>query len=152
MLAFPKNPQLRDPKAELRQTAGCKSQTVLSRLRWPAVLCAIIPILCYLVIRPYAEMGMDDDWSYVKTAQVLAQTGRIAYNGWGSPMLGWQLYIADLFVKIFGFSFTAVRFSTLIVAEVTAFLLQRTMVRAGINEWKPPWQPWHLFCLPSIFL
>ncbi|MGB7266498.1 MAG: glycosyltransferase family 39 protein, partial [Terracidiphilus sp.] len=78
---------------------------------------------------------MDDDWSYVKTAQALAQTGKIAYNGWGSPMLGWQLYIADFFIKIFGFSFTAVRLSTFLVAVVVAFLLQRTFLRTGINQW-----------------
>lgn len=92
-------------------------------------------MLGYVIARPYAEIGIDDDWSYVKTAQVLAQTGKISYNGWGSPMLGWQLYFADLFVKSFGFSFTAVRLSILFVAIATAILLQRTFVRTGINEW-----------------
>jgi hypothetical protein len=101
----------------------------------PALLCALMLILCYGIVRPYAEMGIDDDWSYVKSAQVLAQTGRIVYNGWASPMLGWQLYFGALFVKLFGFSFTAVRFSTLIEAMATAFLLERSMVLAGINEW-----------------
>jgi hypothetical protein len=89
---------------------------------------------CYLLIRPYAEIGIDDDWSYIKTAQVLAQTGHIAYNGWATAMLGWQLYFGAFFVKLFGFSFTAVRFSTAIEAVVTAFLLQRTCVRAGLNS------------------
>lgn len=101
----------------------------------PAFLCAGIVVLGYLIVRPYAEIGINDDWSYVKTAQVFAQTGKIAYNGWGSPMLGWQLLFADSLAKIFGFSFTAVRATTFFVAVVTAFLLQRTCVRAGINEW-----------------
>jgi hypothetical protein len=97
--------------------------------------CALAPIACYLLIRPYAEIGIDDDWSYIKTAQVLAQTGHIAYNGWATAMLGWQLYFGALFVKLFGFSFTAVRLSTAIEAVVTAFLLQRTCIRAGLNSW-----------------
>ncbi len=101
----------------------------------PALLCALAPVLCYLIVHPYAEMGIDDDWSYVKSAQVLAQTGHIVYNGWATAMLGWQLYFGALFVKLFGFSFTAVRLSTLVEAMATAFLLQRSMVRAGINEW-----------------
>ena len=101
----------------------------------PALLCALMPILCYGIVRPFAEMGIDDDWSYVKSAQVLAQTGHIVYNGWAAPMLGWQLYCGALFVKLFGFSFTAVRLSTLIEATATAFLLERSMVWAGINEW-----------------
>jgi hypothetical protein len=101
----------------------------------PAILCVFIFALCYLVAHPYAEIGIDDDWSYVKSAQVLAQTGHIVYNGWATAMLGWQLYFGALFAKLFGFSFTAVRLSTLIEAMATAFLLQRTMVRVGINEW-----------------
>ncbi|MGD0683459.1 MAG: glycosyltransferase family 39 protein, partial [Terracidiphilus sp.] len=100
----------------------------------PAVACALTPILCYLLIRPYAEMGLGDDWSYIKSAQVLAQTSHIVYNGWGSPMLGWQLYLGALFIKLFGFSFTAVRFSTVIEAVATAYLLERTFVRAGFNS------------------
>lgn len=101
----------------------------------PAIACALVPILCYAVVRPYAEIGINDDWSYIKTAQVLAQTGHLVYNGWGSPMLGWQAYVGALFIKFFGFSFTVVRFSTVIEAIAAIFLLQRTFLRAGVNRW-----------------
>ena len=101
----------------------------------PAFACALIPIFCYLLIRPYAEIGIDDDWSYIKSAQVLAQTGHIAYNGWASPILGWQLFFGALLVKLFGFSFTAVRFATVIEAMAVAFLVERTFERAGLNSW-----------------
>jgi Dolichyl-phosphate-mannose-protein mannosyltransferase len=101
----------------------------------PAILCALTLPFCALLIRPCAEMGINDDWSYIKTAQVLAQTGHIVYNGWAAAMLGWQLYLGALFVKLFGFSFTTVRLSTLVVAMATAYLLQRTFVRAGIHQW-----------------
>lgn len=105
------------------------------KVHLPAFLCALTLVVCYAIVRPYAEMGIDDDWSYVKSSQVLAQTGHIVYNGWAAPMLGWQLYCGAFFVKLFGFSFTAVRLSTLIEAMATAFLLERSMVWAGINEW-----------------
>lgn len=101
----------------------------------PAIACALTPVLCYIVVRPYAEIGIIDDWSYIKSAQVLAQTGHIVYNGWAAAMLGWQLYFGALFIKLFGFSFTVVRFSTVIEAMVTAFLLERSFVRAGLNCW-----------------
>jgi hypothetical protein len=100
----------------------------------PAIACALTPILCYLLARPYAEIGIYDDWSFVKTAQVFAQTGHIAYNGWASPMLGWQACLGALFVKLFGFSFSAVRFATVIEATATAFLMQRIFMRAGMNS------------------
>ena len=52
-----------------------------------------------------------------------------------SPIIGWQLYLAAIFIKLFGFSFTTTRASIMFVAVVTAYLCQRTLVRAGINEW-----------------
>jgi hypothetical protein len=100
----------------------------------PAIACAVTPLFCYFLIRPYAEMGIGDDWSYFKSAQVLAQTGHIVYNGWATAMLGWQLYVGALFIKLFGLSFTAVRFSTVIEAMATAYLLQCTCARADLNS------------------
>jgi hypothetical protein len=78
-------------------------------------------------------MGLGDDGPYIATVRRLAATGHIAYTGWATAMLGWQLYLADAFVKLFGFSFTAVRMSTLLVGVALAFLLHRTMVRSGIG-------------------
>ena len=100
----------------------------------PAFACALVPVLCYLLIRPYAEMGVADDWVWTRDALNVARTGHIVYSGGESPMLGWQLYFGALFIKLFGFSFTAVRFSTVIEAMATAFLMHRTFVRAGINS------------------
>lgn len=102
---------------------------------FPATICASLPILLYFVALPRAEIGINDDWSYIKTASVLAQTGRLTYNEWGKPMLGWQAYFGALLIKLFGFSFTVVRFSSVIVAMATAFLLQRIFVRSGLNSW-----------------
>jgi hypothetical protein len=90
--------------------------------------------LCAIAIRPGVETGIGDDWSYIKTAQVLAQTGHIVYNGWATAMLGWQLFLAALFIKLFGFSFTVVRATTWVIAMATAFLVHRSFVRVGISD------------------
>jgi hypothetical protein len=116
-------------------SAQTPSMRLVLRLRLPAILCSLVFVLCVLASRPYVEMGINDDWSYARTAQLLAQTGHISYNGWATAMLGWQLYVAALFIKLFGFSFTVVRFSMLPVTMAAAFLLQRTFVRAGLIEW-----------------
>jgi hypothetical protein len=102
--------------------------------RWPAFLCASLLLVCVLATYPVAETGMVDDWSYVHSVRVLSQTGRIVYNGWAAPILGWQLFLGALFARLFGPSFTAIRASTLLIALMTAFLTQRTLVRAGINS------------------
>jgi hypothetical protein len=105
-----------------------------SKSRISALLCALVLLLCSVATYPVAEIGMNDDWSYLKSAQILAQTGHIVYNGWAAPMLGWQLFLGAIFARLFGPSFTAIRASTLLVALATAFLLQRTFVRAGVNS------------------
>src|SRR5260370_11089514 len=108
--------------------------SLISSCRMPAIAWAIAFMLCEAVSRPYEEMGVCDDWSYIRTAQLLGQTGHIHYIGWAAAMIGWQLYPAALFLKLFGFSFTAARLSTFLVAVLTTFLIQRTFVRAGVNE------------------
>ena len=106
----------------------------MRKLRLPAICCALAVLVCELISRPYANIGISDDGPYILMAQTLASTGHIVYNGWAAAMIGWQLYIGAAFIKLFGFSFTAVRMSTLFVSLATAFLLQRTLVRCGITE------------------
>jgi hypothetical protein len=79
-------------------------------------------------------MGQCDDFAYVRSARTLAETGHIIYYGWASAMLGWQLALGALFIKLFGFSFTAAYASVLLVALATAFFLQRSFVHLGLNE------------------
>jgi hypothetical protein len=98
-----------------------------------AVLCAFALLLCSIIAHPVAEVGMNDDGPYIRSAQLLAQTGHVVYNGWATAMLGWQLFLGALFAHLLGPSFTAIRASTLLVAIVTAFLTHRTLVRSGIN-------------------
>ncbi|MGC9198744.1 MAG: ArnT family glycosyltransferase [Acidobacteriaceae bacterium] len=104
------------------------------RFRLPALFCALAVLVCELLSRPYATMGVVDDGPYTLMARHLAAAGHIVFNGWAAPMLGWQLYLGAAFIKLFGSSFTSVRMSTLLIAMVMAWLLQRTMARAGISE------------------
>lgn len=108
---------------------------MIRKYRVPAIFCALAVLICELISRPYANMGVCDDMSYIQIAKGVATTGHIVYNGPTTPMLGWQLYLGAAFIRLFGFSLTTVRMSTLLVAMVMAFLLQRTMVRANISEW-----------------
>jgi hypothetical protein len=103
-------------------------------LKRPALLCAFLLALCTLATYPFVEMGQCDDFAYVRSAKTLAETGHIIYYGWASAMLGWQLALGALFIKVFGFSFTTTYASVLIVAVATAFLLQRTFVLLGLRE------------------
>ena len=87
-----------------------------------------------LLSHPAAEVGINDEWSYVRTVKMMAETGRFHYVGWASAMLGWIVPLGAIPVRLFGFSFTAVRSMMILVGMATAFLLQRTLVRAGLRE------------------
>ncbi len=106
----------------------------IGRRTMPALFCALIFLICEALSFPFAEMGICDDWSYVHSAHVLAQTGQVHYNGWAATMLGWQLYGGAALLKIFGFSFTVARLFIVLVAALTTFLMQRCLVRAGVGE------------------
>lgn len=103
-------------------------------LKGPATLCSFLLILCVLAAYPFAEMGANDDFAYVRSAKILADTGHVTYVGWASAMLGWQLAWGALFIKAFNFSFTATRVSILLIAACTAFLLQRCFVGLGLRD------------------
>lgn len=97
------------------------------------VICSIIFVACFCISWPVAEMGFDDDWSYIWTAQLFARTGHFHY-GLTTPMLGWQIPWGALFIRIFGFSFSAAKFSTLPVACAAVFLFYLIQIRFGIDE------------------
>ncbi len=119
----------------VRANENGKISTFFERgLKSPALLCALLLAFCTLAAYPFVEMGQCDDFSYVRSAKTLAETGHIVYYGWASAMLGWQLALGALFIKIFGFSFTAAYASVLLVALATAFLLQRIFVLLGLRE------------------
>lgn len=107
---------------------------LLTKYRTPAFLCALSVLVCELISSPYTTMGIGDDGPYILVAKNLAATGHIHYNGWSAAMLCWQLYLGAALIKVFGFSFTTVRASTMVVSVASAFLLQRTLVRCGISE------------------
>jgi hypothetical protein len=99
-----------------------------------AIFCGLAVLVCVLISRPFTTMSVCDDGPYILMAQTLARTGHIVYNGWAASMMASQLYLAAVFIKLFGFSFTTVRMSTLFIAVLIAWVVQRTLVRTGVTE------------------
>ena len=79
------------------------------------LLCVALYLAAIAVANPVLEMGTIDDWSYTHIAREFADTGRIGYNGWASAMLIPQILWSAVFLKLFGFSFLAVRLSTIVL-------------------------------------
>jgi hypothetical protein len=78
---------------------------------------------------------MGDDFAYIWSAKVLAETHHVVYTGAATAMLTWQLYLGALFIKLFGFSFTVVRASVVLVSLMSAAILHRIFLRMGLGDW-----------------
>lgn len=88
----------------------------MNRDRRNVLLCALLLAVAAAAAWPALEMGVNDGWSYAFTAHEFARTGHFIYNGWASPILIPQLLWSALFVKLLGFSFFALRLSTIAIA------------------------------------
>ena len=69
-----------------------------------------------MLTNPIAESPFNDDWSYAHTVKILQETGKLTYNGWAAASVIAQAYWGLLWVKMFGFSYTVLRLSTLPLA------------------------------------
>jgi hypothetical protein len=108
------------------------------RLSWPAewrcpAISAALLLAAVLLIHPVVEMGMNDDWSYIHVARGLALQGRLIYHGWAEPTMIPQAFWGALFFKALGFSFTAARISTVVLALLLVPVLYALGREAGLK-------------------
>ncbi len=93
-----------------------------------------------LLISPIGEFPLNDDWIYAKTVQHLLQTGQYHAHPYLNATLIVQTYWGALFCKLFGFSFTSLRFSTLILGGLNAWGVARCGLALGLSR------SWSLLC------
>ncbi len=65
-----------------------------------AVAYLVLLAACIALIRPFVNTGISDDFSFIRSAKDFADTGRMVYNGWSAPILGWMLPFGALFIKL----------------------------------------------------
>ena len=106
---------------------------IASRDKVNGFYCAAAVLVAIALTGPIAESGVNDDWSYTKTAFDLARTGHLCYNGWAAAMVGAQAYWGAAFIKLFGFSFLVTRLSIAPLAAGCALLLYALHRRAHLS-------------------
>ncbi len=76
-----------------------------------------------LLVNPLREVSLEDDWNFALMVRHLLETGEYRLHEWLAPNLPFQTYWGGLFASAFGFSFTSLRASTLVVvaAGLVAF-------------------------------
>lgn len=72
-------------------------------------------IVIAILVNPLGDFPLNDDWAYAESVKYLLETGNFQLPGWAVANLLPQVLWGALFCLPFGFSFTALRFSTLIL-------------------------------------
>ncbi|MBE9045049.1 glycosyltransferase family 39 protein [Pleurocapsales cyanobacterium LEGE 10410] len=77
------------------------------------IIIAITWIFALILVNPIGDFPLNDDWAYAESVKHLLETGDFQLPGWAVANLLPQVLFGALFCLPFGFSFTALRFSTL---------------------------------------
>ena len=97
-----------------------------------ALLCGLAVVVAIAIINPISESPFNDDWSYSFTVKRLLETGHLTYNGWAAASMIAQAYWGLLWAKVFGYSYTVLRLSTLPLAAMAISLCYLLGRRAGL--------------------
>ncbi|MDJ0648654.1 MAG: glycosyltransferase family 39 protein [Xenococcaceae cyanobacterium MO_188.B19] len=79
-----------------------------------------------ILVNPLGDFPLNDDWAYAQSVKYFLDTGKFQLPGWAVANLLPQVFFGVLFCLPFGFSFTALRFSTLtmgLLGVIATYLL-----------------------------
>jgi hypothetical protein len=108
-------------------------------------------ILAIAIIDPRGEFPINDDWAYSKNVHSLVVDGAFTVDGWPAMTLVSQTIYGSLACFVFGFSFTVLRCSILLLAIVATHVLFRLLEKRGAN----PFLAFLLsagFCFSQLFM
>jgi len=103
------------------------SQSAKAEIIYIVTILAIWVVMAILV-NPIGDFPLNDDWAFGKAVQSVVEKGDFQLSGWGAMNLFSQVWWGALFCLPFGFSFTALRFSTLtlgLIGVLTTYGLLR---------------------------
>jgi hypothetical protein len=108
-------------------------------------LLVLIFVLCEAIVNPIGNFPLNDDWCYGKAAYS-SSVGDYTIGRFGAMTLFTHLMWGILFIKIFGFSFTVLRISTLLSAIIGCFFLNKIIIDVTQNK-----QAGFFACLVLLF-
>jgi len=79
------------------------------------ILLATLFLVQFLFISPIGEFPLNDDWVHAEMVEHWAKTNEFRLNPFTGPLFYTQLLYATALTKIFGFSFSLLRLTTLLI-------------------------------------
>lgn len=94
----------------------------------------IIWVFAILIVNPNGEFPLNDDWSYTLNAKSLAIENKILFDDFGAMTLIVHTIWGAFFCKLFGFSLTTLRISTLVLGWGTTLVSFLFYQEGGLNQ------------------
>ena len=108
-------------------------------------------IFAFFYIFPIGEFPINDDWAYAKNIYNFVVNGKFIVDEWPAMNLISQTIYGSFFVAIFGFSFTILRISMLILAIISSIILYNIVfLISNKNGWISFFITF-IFCFNPIF-
>ncbi len=92
-------------------------------------------LIAELLVNPIGEFPLNDDFGYSHNVYFLVKEGRFDFSDWQAMTLIVQILWGGLVCKIFGFSFTALRISTVFLALMTTWTSFRLFQKQTNSRW-----------------
>jgi hypothetical protein len=93
-----------------------------------------IALVTGLLVSPVGDFPLNDDWIFAKAVERLLQHGYYRGHEYLNATFVAQAYWGALFCKVFGFSFTTLRVSTLVLWTLTAWSASLCALSLGLSR------------------
>lgn len=94
----------------------------------------LIWVVAVLIINPIGEFPLNDDWAYSLDVFHLSEEGKLILSDWPAMTLIAQIIWGAFVTSVFGFSFTALRISTIVVGFFAVLGFYRILQTATLNK------------------
>ncbi len=97
----------------------------------PAAILLFAYFATGIALRLFADVPLDDDWTYAWSVEHFLKTGKLQVLDWSIHYPFAQILWGALFCLPFGFSFSALRVSTVVLAWLGSLALDGTLREVG---------------------
>lgn len=107
---------------------------MLPRSLLPLAIVIATYAIAALLIPTFAPVAISDDWTYARSVEYLVRQGRYHIVPVAAATMVFQLFWGGSFSYIFGMSFGALRFSTVVITFLGGLAFYGTCREIGINR------------------
>jgi len=112
--------------------AGVRDADESSGISLTVVLGLFIVVIA--IVNPFREMPYDDDWAFSETVKHFLETGHYRLNAWLAPNMPFQTMWGALFCLPFGYSFSALRVSTIVLSVIGLVAFRALALEQGLSR------------------